>query len=55
LFLVYYSDDIEPIGFDALIKDNRTHLQRLIEEDEKMLEEKEAEEMTSYIDNSWDI
>jgi hypothetical protein len=43
LFLVYYSDDIEPLGFESLIKDNRNYLQRLLEEDEKRLEEEEAD------------
>ena len=47
LFLVYYSDDIEPLGFETLIKDNRSYIQRLLEEDEKRLEEEEAD--NSYI------
>jgi phage terminase large subunit len=55
LFLVYYSDDIEPIGFDALIKDNKSHLQNLIEEDERLLEESESEERSAYIDSGWDM
>ena len=44
LFLVYYSDDIEPLGFEALVQDNRSYLQRLLEEDEKRLEEQEEDE-----------
>lgn len=51
LFLVFYSDDIEPLGFDELIQDNRGYLQRILEEDERMLEEAEADE--TYI-NSYD-
>lgn len=43
LFLVYYSDDIEPLGFESLIVDNRSYLQKLLDEDERKLEEQEAD------------
>jgi hypothetical protein len=43
LFLVYYSDDIEPLGFESIKIDNRSYIQRLLEEDERRLEEEEAD------------
>ena len=43
LFLVYYSDDIEPLGFESLIVDNRSYLQKILDEDERRLEEQEAD------------
>lgn len=43
LFLVFYSDDIEPIGFDSVVKENKPYLQMLLEEDEKRLEEQEED------------
>ena len=53
-FLVYYSDDIEPLGFESLIKDNRSYLQRLLDEDERMLEEEEEQELSIQVDNIFD-
>ena len=41
LFLVYYSDDIEPLGFESLQEDKRSYLQILLDEDERRLEEEE--------------
>ena len=55
LFLVFYSDDIEPLGFDALVKDNRSHLQRLLEEDEARLEEEEEDNYTISSDYYYDF
>ena len=55
LFLVYYSDDIEPLGFDSLIKDTRTRLQKILDEDERKLEEQEAEETYIGVDNIYDL
>ena len=43
LFLVFYSDDIEPIGFDSVVKENKPYLQALLEEDERRLEEQEED------------
>lgn len=56
-FLVYYSDDIEPIGSDTIIvPDQRPYLQRLLEEDERLLElEEEEEELFVGIDNYYDL
>lgn len=55
LFLIYYSDDIEPLGFDTLIKDNRTRLQIILEEDERRLEEEEEQGFFVGVDNMWDV
>lgn len=55
LFLVYYSDDIEPLGFESLTQDNRTYLQILLDEDEKKLEEEEADNFAISIDNYYDL
>lgn len=55
LFLVYYSDDIEPIGFDHVIKDNRSRLQRILDEDEARLEEEEEQEFFVGVDNMWGL
>lgn len=55
LFLVYYSDDIEPLGFDSLIKDNRSYLQKLLDEDERQLEEDEEDAFYVGVDSFWDI
>jgi len=55
LFLVYYSDDIEPLGFESVIQDNRSHLQRLLEEDEKALMEKEEDDFYVGVDNLFDL
>jgi hypothetical protein len=55
LFLIYYSDDIEPLGFESLKKDNRSYLQIILEEDEKELERQEEEELTMNVDNMFDL
>jgi phage terminase large subunit len=55
LFLVYYSDDIEPLGFDMIKeKPNKSYLQTLLEEDEARLEAEE-EEYEMHIDNMFDL
>lgn len=54
LFLVFYSDDICPIGKDALMADNRSRLQRMLEEEEEMLDE-EAEIEAISIANGFDL
>ena len=54
-FLVFYSDDIEPLGFESLTKDNRTYLQILLDEDEKKLEEEEEDEYTISVDSIFDL
>ena len=38
LFLVFYSSDIAPIGFEDIIIDNRTKLQRKLDEEEEALD-----------------
>lgn len=38
LFLVFYSSDIAPIGFEDIIVDNRTKLQRKLDEEEEALD-----------------
>jgi phage terminase large subunit len=55
LFLIYYSDDIEPLGFESLKVDNRSYLQRLLEEDEAELERQEGEELTMNVDNMFEL
>lgn len=55
LFLVYYSDDIEPLGFESLVKDNRSYLQRLLDEDEKRLEQQEEDEYYIGVDSIFDL
>jgi len=55
LFLVYYSDDIEPLGFETLIKDNRTRLQRILDEDEARLEAEEEDAFVVGVDNMWEL
>jgi hypothetical protein len=55
LFLVYYSDDIEPLGFDALIVDNRSYLQKLLDADEQRLEEEEEDAYYVGVDSIFDI
>lgn len=54
-FLMYYSDDIEPLGFDSLTKDNRSYLQKLIDEDERLLEMEEEERDYISLDNYYDL
>ena len=55
LFLIYYSDDIEPLGFESLLVDNRSHLQRLLDEDEERLEQEEADNDSISIDSIFDL
>ena len=55
LFLIYYSDDIEPIGLESLKVDNRSHLQRILEDDEAELERQEEEELSMSVDNMFDL
>jgi phage terminase large subunit len=55
LFLIYYSDDVEPIGLESLKVDNRSHLQRLLEEDEERLEMQEEEELSMSVDNMFEL
>lgn len=55
LFLVYYSDDIEPLGFDALIVDNRSYLQKLLDEDEAQLEQDEEDAYYVGVDTFYDL
>ena len=55
LFLVYYSDDIEPIGLETIVKDNRSYLQKLLEEDEEKLEQDEEDEYYVGLDNLYDL
>jgi len=45
LFLIYYSDDIEPLGFETILKDNRTWIQKMLDEDERRLEEQEDDNL----------
>jgi hypothetical protein len=47
LFLVFYSDDICPIGYDAIVADNRTKLQRMLDEEEETLDQLDEEEQIS--------
>lgn len=55
LFLVYYSDDIEPLGFEALIQDNRSYLQRLMDDDERQLELDEEDAFYVGVDSIFDL
>ena len=55
LFLVYYSDDIEPIGFESLTVDNRSYIQKLLDDDEKKLEEEEADNYLINFDDYYDF
>lgn len=54
-FLMFYSDDIEPLGFQGVVKDNRSRLEKLLDEDEKALELNEEEELVVGIDNLYDL
>ena len=54
-FLMYYSDDIEPLGFESLTKDNRSYLQILMDEDERKLEEEEEDELAIQVDSYYDV
>ena len=54
-FLMYYSDDIEPLGFESLVKDNRSYLQILMDEDERKLEEQEEDELSIQVDSIYDV
>lgn len=55
LFMVFYSDDIEPLGFESVYKDNRGPLQKLLEEDEKQLEQDEEDMQCITTDNYTDF
>jgi phage terminase large subunit len=55
LFLIYYSDGIEPLGFESFKVDNRSYLQKILEEDEAELERQEEEELTMNVDNMFDL
>lgn len=54
LFLVMYSDDIEPLGYEIVIPDNRSRLQRMLDEDERLLEEQEEDNYYIGVDNYYD-
>lgn len=54
LFLVYYSDEITPLGLESIPKDNRSYLQRLMDEDERLLEAQEEDEASIGIDSIYD-
>lgn len=54
-FLVYYSDDIEPLGFESLTVDNRSYLQKLLDDDEERLEQEEEEELAIQVDSIFDV
>ena len=54
LFLVYYSDDIEPIVVDKKSRDYRTKLQKRIEEHELYLDER-AKNDDLYIETYYEI
>ena len=55
LFLIYYSDDISPIGYESLIKDNRPKIIRLLEEEEEELEQQEEDNLSIALDNLYDF
>jgi phage terminase large subunit len=56
LFLIYYSDDIEPLGIESIyMQPKKSYLQMLLEEDERQLEEQEEEEMQMSVDNMFDL
>ncbi len=54
LFLVYYSDDIEPIGAEHKVEENKSFLQLKLEEDERLLEEREEQENYISTDDLFD-
>ena len=54
-FLMFYSDDIEPLGFETVAPDNRTRLEKILDEDERRLELEEEEEYFVGIDNMYDL
>jgi hypothetical protein len=54
LFLVFYSDDICPLGHDLIVEENRSKLQRMLDEEEKYLDEL-AEEEEYTIANGFDL
>jgi len=50
LFLIYYSDDISPIGEDKPIQQNRSRLERKLQEDEERLYDQEyLEDDQNYV------
>jgi hypothetical protein len=49
-----YSDDIEPLGYEVVVPDNRTRLQRILDEDERRLEEEEEDNYYIGVDNYFD-
>jgi hypothetical protein len=55
LFLIYYSDDISPIGYESMIKDNRPKIIRLLEEEEEELEQQEEDNLSIALDNLYDF
>jgi hypothetical protein len=54
LFLIFYSDDICPLGHDVIIADNRSKLQRMLDAEEEYLDNI-AEEEELYIANGFDL
>lgn len=55
LFLIYYSEDIDPLTPELPTIDNRSYLQRILEEDERKLEEDEEDEFYIAQDNYYDL
>jgi len=55
LFLIYYSDDISPIGFESLVVDNRSKLERLLDEEEEYLNSLADDEDFISLDNLYDL
>jgi hypothetical protein len=55
LFLIYYSEDIDPLTPEAPTIDNRSYLQRILEEDERKLEEDEEDDFYIAQDNYYDL
>ena len=54
LFLIFYSDDISPIGMEAAFVDNRGRLQRQLDEEEEYLNSLEEDTFIA-IDDYWDL
>jgi phage terminase large subunit len=54
LFLIFYSDDICPLGHDIIIADNRSKLQQMLDEEEEYLDSI-AEEEELCIANGFDL
>ena len=56
LFLVFYSSDIAPIGFDDVVVDTRTKLQKKIDDEEEYLDELADEGETFFgvsLEDEW--